>query len=135
MKEYNHKLASTIDILSLTGEIEHMRRHLILGVPNVPEDEKFARLVLASRCQKTRRKLQQKYFSEVKTPDWCIVKSAARLLQMGEELANGDAEEIEEIRTIVNEATSIATGEDISFCENCQSDRENSGIMENEDDD
>ena len=118
-----YKTMSTIDILFLIAELEHMRRHAILAAASDEEDN-FQYLVLASQCQKTRRDIQKKYFSNVKTKDWCIVKSSARLLQLTEELANGDLEEISSLKRIVDEAINISTGEDISMCESCKKDKE-----------
>ena len=126
MKDENskidHKLMSTVDILSLIGELEHLRRHCLLAVINAPEEHTLRYLVLASQCQRTRRKLQKKYFGKVEERDWCIVKSASRLLQMTEETANDDLDELRELKELVDSAILIATGEDISFCEACRQD-------------
>lgn len=89
---------------------------------NAPEEEVFRYLVLASECQKTRRNVQKHYFPNLETKDWCIVKSAARLLQLTEELANGDVSEIKSLKYLVDETISITLGEDISLCESCQND-------------
>ena len=115
---------STVDILSLLGEVEHLRRHCLLAVVNAPAEQTLRYLVLASQCQRTRRKLQNKYFNKVNERDWCIIKSAARLLQMTEETANADLDELKELKALVDSAISIATGEDISFCEACRQDQE-----------
>ena len=123
MNNETHKLFSTVDILSEIAELEHLRRHLLLAA-TVMEDEAFSYIVLAAECQTARRKIQKKYFGSVATKDWCIVKSAARLLQLMEETANGDLEETKTIKSIVDNAIALATGEDISNCEACHKDFE-----------
>ena len=69
--------------------------------------------------------MQKHYFPEVKERDWCIVKSAARLLQIAEETANSDLEEFKSIKAILDSAIYISTGEDISLCEACKKDLDN----------
>lgn len=117
-----HKKMSTIDVLSELGELEHLRRHCLLAMVVAPDEERLPLLVLASQCQKARRELQKKYFPDTEERNWCILKSSARLLQLWEELANGDADELTEIKDIINSAVQIATGEDISNCEACAKD-------------
>lgn len=122
MNGTNHKTMSTIDVLFLLGEIEHLRRHNLLAAIVAPDDEAFKYLVLASECQKTRRAVQKHYFPEVEVRDWCIIKSAARLLQLTEELGNGDLDEIKSLKHLVDESILNITGEDISQCESCAKD-------------
>lgn len=121
MNDETHKTMATADILRLIGELEHCRSHAITAVPNAPEDQVLSLLVLASKCQKARRKLQKKYFP-VDEWGWCIVKSASRLMQLTEEIANGDLNEIRELKEITDLAIQITTGEDISGCSNCKQD-------------
>lgn len=117
-----HKKLSVVDILSELGELEHLRRHCLLASVVAPEDEIISLLVIAKQCQEARRKLQKKYFPDVKEYYWCIIKSSARLLQLWEELAGGDKEELAEIKNIINSAVELSTGEDISMCESCKKD-------------
>lgn len=119
----NHKRLSTVDALRLLGELEHCRFHLIQSAINGEEDESFNRVVLASQCQTARRKLQKKYFADVPEKDWCVVKSAATMLQILTELGNGDVESMKEVQNIIDSAIEIATGEDISGCESCRQDK------------
>lgn len=59
-----------------------------------------------------------------------MVKSASRLMQLTEEIANGDLNEIRELKEITDLAIQITTGEDISGCSQCRQDK-NSDTTEN----
>lgn len=120
----NHKLMSIADTIELLGALEHLRSHLILASVNSPDDESLSYLILASECQKARREIQKKYFPNVEERNWCIVKCASRLLQLTEETAAGDLDEIKKLKHIVDDAIEISTGEDISFCRACHDDAE-----------
>lgn len=125
----DHKKYSTVDVLFLLAELEHMRRHCVLAAVVADEEEAFQHLILAKSCQEQRRELQSKYFPKVKEHNWCIIKSAARLLQLTEEITNGDIKELKDLKNIVNEAISLTTGEDISFCEACRADAQDEKIL------
>lgn len=122
MDDETHKTMTSVDALYALAELEHCRRHCIIAVATAPEDQILSLLILASKCQKARRELQKKYFP-VDEWGWCIVKSAARLMQLTEEIANGDADEIKELKEITDLAIEITTGEDISGCSACRADK------------
>ena len=117
-----HKKMSVVDILSELGELEHLRRHCLFASVVAEDDDVVPLLVIAKQCQDTRRKLQKKYFPDIKESYWCILKSSSRLLQLWEELAGGDKDELAEIKNIINSAVELVTGEDISNCESCAKD-------------
>lgn len=122
MEENVHKNMALADKLRLIGELQHMRSHCILAAASEPELS-VPYLVLAKRCQSARRDFQKKYFPNTKEKDWCIIKSAGQLLQLLEETADGDAEEMSELKSLVDNAIMITTGEDISGCSACRDDK------------
>lgn len=122
---FNYNLANITDCLFLIAELEHMRRHAILAAINAPDEEAFQLQVLAKQCQDARRNFMKKHF-KVENRHWCMVKSASRLLQISEEISDGDLDETKELKGIVDSAIGIATGEDISDCESCRKDSEKS---------
>lgn len=122
--EYDHKKASIIDNLSVIGELEHLRRHLLLAAISSDGQDIIPCMVLANKCQKARRDVMKKRFNDVNDRHWCIVKSSARLLQLMEETSGNNLDDLKDLKFIVDEAIQIATGEDISDCEACKKDKE-----------
>lgn len=118
----NHSNLSVVDALSLLGELEHTRRHALLAAINAPEEEALSLLVLAKQCQETRRNVQREYFPDLDERHWCLVKCASRMLQLTEELAEGDLEQLKTLKLIIDQTIHITTGEDISGCEACRQD-------------
>ena len=84
----------------------------------------IAPMVLAKQCQAIRRELMNRHFGQVEDKYWCVVKSAATLLQIMNEVSGENIDELRDIRHLVDEAILIATGEDISGCSACKKDRE-----------
>lgn len=119
----DHKTFATIDILRLLGELEHTRFHALFASAVAKDEDAVKYLVLAKDCQDKRRDIQKKYFPNVEEKDWCLVKCASRLLQIMEETASDDMDEIRSVRSIIDSAILITTGEDISGCSNCKFDK------------
>ena len=118
----NHKTMSVVDILRLLAELEHMRFHCLISATSAKDEDTIGLLVLANQCQNTRREIQKHYFPDVTETYWCMVKSAARMLQIMEETADGDLNEIKCVKQIIDSAIALSTGEDISNCESCRKD-------------
>lgn len=121
MTEIDHKTFSTIDTLRLLGELEHTRFHALSSATNTENEVPY--LVLSKDCQDARRDIQKHYFPNIKEKDWCLIKCAARLLQIMEETASSDIDEVKRIRAIIDSTILVATREDISGCENCRKDK------------
>lgn len=67
--------------------------------------------------------MQKQYFPDLEDKDWCMVKVAGHLMQLLEEMADGDIEEVKELKSLIDTTISIATGEDISGCSSCAIDK------------
>jgi len=123
MEEIDHKTMQTADILRLLGELEHLRGHALQATTMADEDKILELLVLANECQVARRKLQKRYFPNVPETYWCMVKSASRLMQLSEETGNREVDELKDVKNIIDSAIRISTGEDISGCSACRTDK------------
>lgn len=124
-KEFNHKVAGLADRLSVVGELEHLRRHLLRSAVSVAgtEDEVFY-LVMAGRCKKLRREYMQKYMGEVSDELWCAVKSASCLRQLMYETHEGSDHLLKDVDDLCDEIFTEAFGEDMFGCAVCREDRE-----------
>ena len=122
--EVDHRKMSVADSIYLIGQLEHMRLHCITAAANAPEEEVIGLLVLAKRCQEERRKFMLMHFPNLPERYWCIVKVSGTLYQLLEELSGVNTEEIKGIKSIIDEAVLLATGDDISGCEACKKDAE-----------
>lgn len=120
--EVDHKKMSTADAIYLIGQLEHMRLHCITAAINAPEEEVVSLLVLAKRCQEERRKYMLMHFPNVPERHWCMIKVAGTLYQLLQETSGVDINSMSGIKSIIDEAMLIATGEDISGCESCKKD-------------
>lgn len=121
---FDFSTASVTDDLRVIGELEHLRFHAILAAQHAPETEVIGLLVLAKHCQDARRKFMKKHFGGVENRHWCMIKSSARLLQITEEIMEGNTDELKELKGVVDEAIELTTGVDISNCESCKQDKD-----------
>ena len=123
MSEIDHKKLSITDALSVIGELEHLRRHILRSVQYMDDnDNKIFWLVEADKCQQLRRKYTAKYFP-VDEKYWCMVKSCGTLRQLLYETTSGDLDELKDIDLLVDEVMSEITGQNLSGCEMCRQDR------------
>lgn len=126
-KSFNHAKAGTSDRIAIIGELEHARRHALRSATVLTTEEKseeaFKFLVWAKQLQDMRRNYMGKHFANVDTKHWCLCKSAACLRQLAYEVDGDDIELVTEIDNLVDQIWSDATGEDLSDCEACASDR------------
>lgn len=107
----------------MVGELEHARRHAVMAAASHETEETLPYLMIALHAQQARREFMKKHF-DVEERNWCLIKSAGTLLQLIDELAGGDEDEIRQIKSLVDEIVETATGEDISGCQSCRGDKE-----------
>lgn len=119
----DHDNLAVTDNLRLVGELEHVRRHAVAAAVSPGTEEALPYLMLAAHAQKARREFMKSHFP-VEEKDWCLVKTAATLLQLMDELAGGDEEELKTIKHLVDEIVEVTTGKDISGCQACRADLE-----------
>ena len=124
---FNHAKAGTSDRIAVVGEIEHARRHALRSAAVLSTEEKdedaFKFLVWAKQLQNMRRDYMGKHFANVDTKHWCLCKSAACLRQLAYEVDGSDIDFLKKVDTIVDEIWEDATGEDLSDCESCRTDK------------
>ena len=126
-KAFNHAKASVSDRIAIIGELEHSRRHALRSAVTLSIEEKaeeaFKFLVWAKQLQDMRRVYMGKHFGNIDAKHWCLCKSAACLRQLAYEVEGDDSEFLVEIDNLVDEIWGDATGEDLSDCEACLSDK------------
>lgn len=123
MSDVDHKKLSITDTLSVVGEFEHLRRHILRSVQYMDDnDSKLFWVVEANKIQDFRREYMKKYFP-VDEKFWCIVKSCATLRQELYETTNGDIDELKKYDTLIDEIMSEIMGQDLSGCEACKQDQ------------
>lgn len=126
-KPFNHAKAGTSDRIAVIGELEHSRRHairsaIVLYTEEKPE-ESFKFLVWAKQLQDLRRNYMGKHFANIDTKHWCLCKSTACLRQLAYEVEGDDCEFLTEVDNLVDQIWGDATGEDLSDCEACATDK------------
>lgn len=121
---FNHKTAEVSDKIRFIGELEHIRSHALRSavVAEGTDDEMFY-LVLAQQAKEMRREYMQEHFPDIDSKLWCLCKSAATLRQIAYETWGEKAEQLKRIDNMVDEIWSKATGQDLSGCEACKSDK------------
>lgn len=130
--KFDHQKGGISDKIALVGELEHIQRHALRSAastynPDEPDNKEWARyVVIALEAKELRRKLQSSYFNNLSEYDWCLCKSATCLRQLSYEVFNGRIEELKEIDDLVDEIWGGALKMDLSDCEACRSDREES---------
>ena len=129
-KPFNHAKAGTSDRLALIPALEHSRRHairsaIVLYIEEKPE-EAFKFLVWAKQLMDLRRNYMGKHFANVDTKHWCLCKSTACLRQLAYEVEGDDSEFLAEVDNLVDQIWGDATGEDLSDCESCATDKSGS---------
>lgn len=129
-KSFNHAKAGTSDRISIVGELCHSRRHairsaIVLYTEEKPE-EAFKFLVWAKQLMDLRRNYMGKHFANVDTKHWCLCKSTACLRQLAYEVEGDDSEFLAEVDNLVDQIWGDATGEDLSDCESCATDKSGS---------
>ena len=124
-KTFNHNKGAIADRISILGEMEHARRHALRSavvlLQEEKEDDAFKFLVWAKQLMDIRRKAMTKWFPNIDTKHWCLCKATACLRQLTYEL--GEKDVMQEIDTLTDEVWEDATGEDLSDCEACRSDK------------
>lgn len=123
-KIFDHKKAGVSDKIALIAELEHIQRHALRSavVAQGTDDEMFY-LILARQAKDLRRDYMGKHFPDIDTKLWCLCKSTACLRQIAYETWAEDAEMLKRIDNIVDDVWGKATGQDLSDCEACASDR------------
>lgn len=126
MNNIDHELKNTSDIILLIGEMQHIQRHALRSMvsPNIEEEERVWYAVLAKQAKDARRSLMRKHFPDCPDELWCLGKASASLRQLAYETFTGDIEELSEIEDIVDSIWSKITGQDMTGCRSCASDRE-----------
>lgn len=123
---FDSEKANISDLILVTGELEHIQRHALRSMvsPNIEEEERVWYAVLAKQAKDARRSLMRKHFPDCPDELWCLGKASASLRQLAYETFTGDIEELSEIEDIVDSVWSKITGQDMTGCKSCASDRE-----------
>ena len=123
---FDSEKANISDLILVVGELEHVQRHALRSMvsPNIEEDERVWYAVLAKQVKDARRSLMRKHFPDCPDELWCLGKASASLRQLAYETFTGDIEELSEIEDIVDSIWSKITGQDMTGCKSCESDRE-----------
>ena len=126
MNNIDYELKNTSDIILLIGEMQHVQRHALRSMVshNIEEEERVWYAVLAKQAKDARRSLMRKHFSDCPDELWCLGKASASLRQLAYETFTGDIEELSEIEDIIDSIWSKITGQDMTGCKSCASDRE-----------
>lgn len=120
----NHDNLAISDKLSLLGELEHLRAHLVRSAHSSEDgDKKFFYLVKAEQTKKLRRKLQAKWLSTGEL-DWCSVKVGSRIKQLNLETLSDDLDLFSEVESLADSVLGEALGIDLSGCVSCRGDKE-----------
>ena len=120
---FDSEKANISDLILAISELEHVQRHALRSMvsPNIEEDERVWYAVLAKDA---RRSIMRKHFPDCPDELWCLGKASASLRQLAYETFTGDIEELSEIEDIVDSIWSKITGQDMTGCKSCESDRE-----------
>ena len=123
---FDSEKANISDLILVTGELEHIQRHALRSMvsPNIEEEERVWYAVLAKQAKDARRSLMRKHFPDCPDELWCLGKASASLRQLAYETFTGDIEELSETEDIVDSIWSKITGQDMTGCKSCASDRE-----------
>ena len=123
---FDSEKANISDLILVVGELEHVQRHALRSMvsPNIEEDERVWYAVLAKQVKDARRSIMRKHFPDCPDELWCLGKASASLRQLAYETFTGDIEELSEIEDIVDSIWSKITGQDMTGCKSCESDRE-----------
>lgn len=122
-KETDHQRLHLEDRIALVSELEHLRRHALRSAYATKDTEdEFFHLVTASTAQRLRREVESK-LGEIKTPDWCQLKSAAAIRQLNYETMQGDTPLFRALEELVDSVASHALGQDMSGCAACREDK------------
>ena len=126
MNNIDYELKNTSDIILLIGEMQHVQRHALRSMvsPNIEEEERVWYAVLAKQAKDARRSIMRKHFPDCPDELWCLGKASASLRQLAYETFTGDIEELSEIEDIIDSIWSKITGQDMTGCKSCASDRE-----------
>lgn len=120
----DHKQLALADKISLLGELEHARHHLLRSAHVAEEQEKkFYYLVKAKQAQDLRRRVQEKWLATDEL-DWCLIKSSARLKWLNEEVAHDDLELFSELESFADDILGHGLGKDLSGCHSCAEDKD-----------
>ena len=124
--KFNHELANVADTILVVGELCHIQRHALRSMvsPNIEEDERTWYAVVAKQAKDLRRKYMRNHFADCPDELWCLGKASASLRQLNYETFTGDIEECDEIDALVDSIWSKITGQDMTGCKSCSSDRE-----------
>lgn len=124
-KIFDHKKASVADDIRLVAELEHIRAHALRSavVAEGTDDEMFY-LLTAQKAKELRRQYMQTHYPDIDSKLWCLCKSAACLRQVAYEVWGEKAEALKEIDQLVDDIWGKATGQDLSDCEACKSDKD-----------
>lgn len=122
---FDSEKANISDLILAVGELEHVQRHALRSMvsPNIEEDERVWYAVLAKQAKDARRNLMRKHFPDCPDELWCLGKASASLRQLAYETFTGDIEELSEIEDIVDSIWTKITGQDMTGCKSCESDR------------
>lgn len=123
MEQKFHDKAATQDVISLVGELEHSYRHAIRSAHSSKASDKVHYAVVATNLRTLRREIMKKYFGgKIGELDWCLCKSTACIRQLMYELFSDDQELFDRVEDLVDKVWSKATNEDLSGCQACKND-------------
>lgn len=124
MNDKDHTRLALADVLSLIGELEHVRRHAIRSAYVTKDAEKKVHYeMVANKAQDIRRDVMQS-LEVISDEDWCLVKSAATIRQLVYEIGC-KGEKAAELEQMVDQIYTQAFGQDMSGCKSCIDDKNN----------
>lgn len=123
-QEAKYQTLNISDHIRAISELEHICSHAQRSkqVAKDTDDEVFYQ-VIANKAKALRRQYMRTYFPDCDDKLWCLGKASASLRQVVYEADEGHTELIREVDDLVDEIWGKITGEDLSGCEACKSDK------------
>ena len=125
--EQKYQTLNTSDHIRVISELEHIYSHAMRSkeVAQGTDDEVFYQ-VIANKAKALRRKYMHTYFPDCDDKLWCLGKASASLRQVIYEADEGNTELLKDADDIVDSIWGKISGKDLSDCEACRSDKNES---------
>ena len=122
---FDSEKANISDQILAIGEMEHIIRHALRSMvsPNISDEERLWYAVIAKQAKDARRKYMANHFPDIPDELWCLLKAASSLHQLNYETFTGDIDEVKEIDSLIDSILTKATGQDMTGCKACETDR------------
>ncbi len=126
-QDEKYQTLNTSDHIRVISELEHIYSHAMRSkqVAWGTDDEVFYQ-VIANKAKALRRKYMRTYFPDCDDKLWCLGKASASLRQVIYEADEGNTELLKDADDIVDSIWGKISGKDLSDCEACRSDKNES---------